>query len=118
MRVRALRAHTTDRNSGFGQTLIGIVRAQLQTILGARSKHAIRLADTTRDEIINHHAKIGLRAIDDDFRALACESRSIETSKKPLCRGFFVSCGAIDLTRQEQPAQSFGLQRRRKLAWI
>src|SRR6476646_567172 len=105
MCVRALRTHATDRNSSVSQPLIGIVRAQLQTILGARSKHAIRLADTARDEIIDHHAKISLRAIDDDFGTLACQSRSIETSKEPLCRGFFITCGAVDLTRQEQPAQ-------------
>ena len=51
-----------------------------------------------RHEIVDHHTKIRLRAIDDDFIALACQSRRVETGKKSLCRSLFIARGAVDLT--------------------
>ena len=69
---RARRADAADRNSFAGQTLIGVVGAQLQTIFGARSEHAIRLADAARNEIVDHHADVGFRAIENYFVAVSC----------------------------------------------
>ena len=101
MQSGAFCTDATDRNSSISQTLIGIVCTQLQTILGARGKHTIGFADTARDEVIDHHAKVSLRTIDDDFAALTRQSRSIQARKKPLRRGLFITCGAIDLTGQK-----------------
>src|SRR5262249_2553384 len=70
MQSGAFCTDATDRNSSISQTLIGIVCTQLQTILGARGKHTIGFADTARDEVIDHHAKVSLRTIDDDSAAL------------------------------------------------
>ena len=78
---RARSAHTSNCNPYIGQPLIGIVGAQLQTIFGTRGKHAIRLGDATRNKVIDHHTKISLRAIDNDFAPLARESCCIETRK-------------------------------------
>src|SRR5215475_16048882 len=118
MQSGAFCTDATDRNSSISQTLIGIVCTQLQTILGARGKHTIGFADTARDEVIDHYAKVSLRTIDDDFAALTRQSRSIQARKKPLRRGLFITCGAIDLAGQKQTTQSFCLQRRRQLTRV
>ena len=70
----AFGANAADRNSLIGQPLVGIVGTQLQSILRARREHAIRFAYAARDEIVDHHTEIRLRAIDDGFVALACQS--------------------------------------------
>src|ERR1044071_10229662 len=97
MHACTFRTNAADCNSLVSQTLVGIVGAQLQAILSARCEHAIRLAYSARHKIVDHHAEIRLRAIDDDFIALACQSRSVETCKKSLRRTLFITRGAVDL---------------------
>ena len=99
---RARGADAADGNSFVGQTLIGIVGAQLQAIFGARREHAIRLADAARNEIVDHHADIGFGAIENYFVAVAGQRRRVETCKKSLCRSLFVAGGAVDLAGEKQ----------------
>src|SRR5262249_60871170 len=75
-------------------------------------------AHAARREIVDHHTNVGLRAIKNDFTPLARQSRGVETGKKPLCCGLFITGGAVDLSGQEQTAQASRLERRCKLAWI
>src|SRR5262249_46084607 len=118
MRVRAMSPDASNCNSDIGQTLIGIVSPELQTIFGARRKHSVRLANAARYKIPTHNTEISLRTIDDDFVPLARQGRCIETCKKSLRCGLFITGGAVDLSSQKQSVQTFCLQCWSKLARI
>src|SRR4029078_11717666 len=68
-------ADATGCDAGRGQPLIGIVGAKLQAKLGARSEHAIRLRNATRNEIVDHHTEIRLGPRNDErIRRAACRA--------------------------------------------
>ena len=113
--VNARRPHgadAADGNSFRGQALVRVVGPQRQPIFGARGEHAIRLADAARHQVVDHHADVGLRAIENDLGPLAGARGGIEACNKSLCRRFFVAGGAVDLAGEKKSAQPFGLQRR------
>ena len=41
------------------QTLVRIVLTQQKPVLGARSKHSVRLGNVFRDQIVNQRADVG-----------------------------------------------------------
>ena len=111
-------ADATERDAFAGETLIGVVGAQLQTIFGARREHAVGLADAARHEIVDHHADVGFGAIENDFIAVTGQRGCVETGQKPLRRSLFVTGGAVDLASEKQPAQTFRFQCRLQFARI
>ena len=52
-------SHNAACNPQPGQAPVGVVGAKREPVLRARSEHAVRLADTFGDEIIDQHADIG-----------------------------------------------------------
>ena len=89
-----------------------IVGPQRETILRPRGEHAIRLGDAARDQIVDHHTEISFGAIENDRGTLACSRGRIESRDQALRAGLFVSRGAVDLARKEEPPQPLGFQRR------
>ena len=85
-----------------GQTLIGIVRSQAEPILGAAGEHAIGLGHAVGGEIVDHHADIGLGAIDDELGQRQRGCGSVSAGHKALCSCFLITGGAVDLAREEQ----------------
>ena len=102
MQARAFGADAADAIPFRVRRWSALSARNCQAIFGARGEHAIRLADAARHEIVDHDADISLRAIEDDFAALAGQRCRIETGQKSLCRSLFIAGGAVDLSGQKQ----------------
>ena len=63
-----------------------------------------------RDEVVDHHAEIGFRPVEDREIRAAREPRGVEARDQPLPRRLFVAGGAVDLSRQEQARQALGME--------
>ena len=63
-------------------------------------EHAVGLSsDTSRHQIVDEHARVGLIASED--HRLSAASR--DTGDQTLCGGLFISARPVDLAREEQP---------------
>src|SRR5262249_14405327 len=101
----AMRANASELRTDRSQTLIRIVRTQRESILSARREHAIGLAHTTRDEIVDQHTEIAISAIEHMPFATAGATRCIQSRNESLRCSFFVSSRAVDLARQIEPGE-------------
>ncbi len=117
-----LHADTADRDATIREPLVRIVRAQRQTILGARCEHAIGLGDAAGDKIVDHHGEIAFGAIEDDLAtgapSPAHARRGIEPGDQALPRRFLIAGGAVDLAGEKETWHPPGLERRLQLARI
>ena len=118
MAALALRADAADRDAATGQPLVGIVGTEREPILGARREHAIGLGDAARDQIVDHHTEIALRAVEHDVAPLAGPRRRVEPGHQALRGSLFVTGGAVDLASEEKSADTARFQRGHQLAWI
>ena len=100
------------------QALIGVVGAQPQAELGARREHPIGLGDAAGDEVVDHHADVGVGAGDRDAVAAAGGERGVEAGQQALRGRLLVAGGAVDLAGEIEPWQPLDLQRRPQLARI
>ena len=101
------------------QPLIRIVGAQAQAVLGARGEHAVGLGDAARNQVVDHHAQVGVRTRNDELSSrTAGLQRGVDARGNALGPCFLVARGAVDLTCQEQPRQALHFQRREQLARI
>ena len=102
--------HAAHLPSQLGQSQIGIVLAQAQTILGPAGEHPIRFLHALGQQIVQHHAHVGLIAArHPGFLALNL-TRGIQTCQQPLRSGFLVTGGAVDLACKEQTLNLPGFQ--------
>ena len=60
-----------------------------------------RFFSTLHDEIVNHDPDVPLCACDDERRSAEGGQTRVDPCDDALSGGFFVSCGAIDLTCEE-----------------
>ena len=72
-----------ERAAGLGQTQVGVVLAQLQSVLGAAGKHAVGLGDAARDEVVDQHAQVGLVAARTPSFLADREPARVDTRKDP-----------------------------------
>ena len=56
-----------DFASSRGQALIGVILSQEQAVLAARGQHPVGLRHALQDEVVHHHADIGIGAIEQDW---------------------------------------------------
>ena len=96
----------------LGQAQVRVVFAQLQPVLGARREHPVRLGDAARDEVVDQHAEIGFVAARRPAVLAAHEARRVDAGEQALRRRFLVAGRAVDLAREEEPADRLGLERR------
>ena len=82
----------------------GIVGAQVKPMLGARGEHPIGLADPLKNEVVDHHPDIALRAIEGQRCKVARPCCGIGPSDQPLRRRLLIAGRAIDLSSEEQSA--------------
>ena len=92
----------TEFPTGGREAKIGIVFAQQQAIFGTTGKHAIRLADAARCQIVNQHTDVGFMALRVPLLFLLRLPRRVQAGKQTLCTGFFVAGCAVDLARKIQ----------------
>ena len=81
--------------------MIRIIRAQQQAIFRAGRKHAVGLCDALCDQIINHHADIGLATVKDERLAGLRGEGSICPGHEALRGGFLITRRAVDLASEE-----------------
>ena len=93
------RAHSVTL---LGQSQVGVVLPQQETILGPGGEHAIRFFGTLGDQVIDQHADISLVAADDEFRRPLYLQRRVDPSDDSLGRRLLIARRAVDLTRKEQ----------------
>src|SRR4030095_2323959 len=84
---------TPDRR----QAQVGIVDAQQQSMLGARSEHSVRLQATARYKVVDEDADVGLVSTQNDRRLATNGLRGVQTRNDSLSSGFFIAGGPIDL---------------------
>jgi hypothetical protein len=109
----------TDEAHGVrarGQALFRVVAAQEQAVLRAAREHAIGLARIGHDEIVDHHADVGLVAAEHERRAVLHPQRRIDAGDQALTGGFLVAGRAVDLSGEEQ-ARHFP-HRERVESWL
>src|SRR3989338_1147270 len=58
----ALFPDQTDTIAELGQTQVGVVLAQYEAVLGARSQHPVRLEDLFGDEVVDQRADVAVIA--------------------------------------------------------
>ena len=95
----------------FGQTQIGIVLTQLQSVLGAAGKHAVGLGDSAGDEVVDQNAKVGLVTARAPPVFANCEPGCIDASKYSLRGSLLVAGRTVDLPGEEKPVYRFGFKR-------
>ena len=100
------------------QPQIRIVGAQQQAILGARGEHAVGLACPERDQIVDHHADIGVGPVEHEFGRAGNRKRRVEPGNQALSRRLFIASRAVDLAGQEQPGQHAAFEGRQERARV
>ena len=83
-----------------GQSPIGVVLSQEQSVLGATGEQPIGLVDAGGREVVNQHAEVGLVAVDHQFPALLGQG-SICAGDQALTSGLFITGGAVNLAGKE-----------------
>ena len=114
----ALRPDAAELDRARRQALIGVVDAQAQAEFGARGEHPIRLGNAASDEVVDHHAEIGVGAGDGDAVTAAGRQSRIDPGQQALGGGFLVTRGAVDLAGEIEAGQPLDRQRRPQLARI
>ena len=107
----ALRPDAARVDPDRRQPLIGIVGAERKPVLGARGEHAIGLADTARDEVVDHDAHIAVGAPDDERLGAARGARRIQPGEQPLRRRFLIARRAVDLAGKIEAGQLQAFER-------
>src|SRR5688572_31282304 len=59
-RIPAWVVHQPEFATGLRQAEVGVVLAQHQAVFSAARKHAVRLGNPPRHQVVDHHAQISL----------------------------------------------------------
>lgn len=97
----------SERVGAFGESHIGIVLPEQDTVFGAGGKHAVGFIDAFGDEVIDKDADVSFVSSEDKGCSSVAEDMGIDTGHDTLSGGFFVSGGAIDLSGEEQGLHLF-----------
>ena len=117
-------ADAADAHAERGQALIRVVGPQLEAVFGPRREHAVGLTGAKRHQIVDHHADIGIGAVEHEIPDGPCPAagagteRRVDPGDQALGARLFISGGPVDLTGQEQARHPMGFQGRRQLPRI
>ena len=104
--------------AALGQAQVGIVFTQQQTMLGARSEHAVGLGSAQSNQIIDQNTEIRLIAPRTPGRLTLNSQGRIQTGEQPLGGRLFIAGGAVDLAGEVQTFDRARLQRGMQVARI
>jgi hypothetical protein len=70
LRTRRTRSPPGEADGGGarGEAEVGVVLAEEQAVFGAAGEHAVGFGAALGDEVVDHHAEVGLVAAEDEFR--------------------------------------------------
>ena len=114
----ALIVHQTQFTTNFGQTQVGVIFTQHQTVFSARCEHTVRFFGTQRTQVVHQHAKISLIATRCPTFFFSRQTCGVQTSQHALCGGFFITGCTVNLARKEQTLDEFTFQSRFQVARI
>ena len=100
------------------QAQVRVVLAQREAVLRAAREHAVRLGRAARDEVVDHHADVGVAAGREPRFALLHLQARVDAGEQALRGGFFVAGGAVDLAREIQARHVLRLERGVQVARI
>ena len=92
------------------QAQVGVIGAEHQAVFGARSEDPVGLVHAFRDQVVYHHAQVGLVAAQDKRGFAQGLKSGVDARDKPLARGFLVTGGPVHLTGHEKPRHGPRLQ--------
>lgn len=102
----------------FSEASIGAVVAEEQAVFGTGGVEAVGLGEVAGDEVIDHHADVGLGTAEFNGRLAARPARGVDAGHEALGGGFLVASGAVDLAGQEEAAGAADFQGASKLAGV
>ena len=76
--------------------------AQRQPVFGARGEHAVGFGDAARHQIVDHHANIGLGAVEHRGALPGRRARRVQPGDQALRGGLLIAGRAVDLSGAEQ----------------
>ena len=97
------------------QAAVGVVGPQQQAILRPAGEHPVRLVGAAGDQIVDHHADVGLIAAQHQRLFVSDRQRRVRPGDESLGGGLFVAGGAVDLAGAKKARHPLGFQRRRQL---
>ena len=97
---------------------VGVVLAQREAVFRAAREHAVRLGRAARDEVVDHHADVGIAAGREPRFALLHLQARVDAGEQALRGGFFVAGGAVDLPCEIQSRDVLRLERGVQVARI
>src|SRR4051812_12746970 len=90
----------------------------MEAELGTGCKHPVRLICAFADQIVDQYAQVAVCPAKQQFtRSFYLES-GIQSRNEPLTARFFISRGAVDLSREEKPFHLLDCQRMIKLTRV
>ena len=124
--------------SPFRQSGIGIILAQQDAVFSPGGKHAVRLVNAFRHQVVYQHADVGLvsfqfkRSVFGDIVAVyltvsaavsasvrtASHQRGIDAGYRSLAASLLVAGSAVHLSSHEETADNFRFQRVAKLRGV
>ena len=107
---RALIVHQADRAAPGREPQIGVVDAQMKTVLGPGGKHPVRFETAFRDQVVDQDADVGFVPSDFEGRPAERTARGVDPRDKALRRGLFVPRCPVDLPGQEEAADPLGFE--------
>ena len=97
--------------SPLGKPEICIILPEKDPILRPGSKHPVWLIYSFCDEVINQDSDVRFVATQDKRLLLLDFQSCVNAGHQPLCRSFFVPCGAVDLPGKIQIRDVLQLER-------
>ena len=99
------------------KSCIGIVLSKQNSILGTRGKHAVRLINTLRHQVVDQHTDIGFVAIQYHGTLPYSTSVGIDTRHQTLRCGLLVAGRTIHLAGKVKTLDELCFERVKELSW-
>ncbi len=103
-------ADEADAAAMGSEAAVRVVDAEVKAELGARGEHAVRLAGSLADEIVDENAGVGFAAIEREGRLAFEGEGGVDSGHESLAGGFLVTAGAVDLSAEIESADFAGLE--------
>ena len=105
-------------NCEGGETLISVIVAEEEAMLGAGGEHAVGVFDTFSHEVVDHNADEAVVAGEDDFGLIGRKAGSVDSGDDALPGGFFVAGCSVDLPGEEESGEELGHEGRAELEGV
>ena len=103
-------ADEADAAAMRGEAAVGVVDAQVKAELGAGGEHAVGLAGSLADEIVDEDGGVGFAAIEDEGRLTFDGEGGVDSGHESLAGGFLVAAGSVDLSAEVEAADFAGFE--------